>query len=41
MRDKFMRFMAGRYGFDSFGKATLIAALAAMLLASFFDSAAL
>lgn len=34
MKEKLIRFMAGRYGFDSLGKATIIAALAAVVLAS-------
>ncbi len=38
MKEKFMRFMAGRYGFDTFGKFTLIAALAAMVLSTFTRS---
>lgn len=38
MKEKFMRFMAGRYGFDTFGKFTLIAALAAMVLSTFTQS---
>ena len=37
MKEKLIRFMAGRYGFDSLGKATIIAALAAVVLASLFD----
>lgn len=41
MREKLMRFMAGRYGFDSLGRATLISALAVMVLSSFFESALL
>lgn len=41
MKDKLIRFMAGRYGIDSLGKATLIAAIAAMLLSSFFGSVTL
>lgn len=38
MREKLIRFMSGRYGFDSLGKATLITALVMMILSSFFDS---
>lgn len=41
MRERIVRFMAGRYGFDSLGKATLIAALAAMFLSPIFDSSLL
>lgn len=38
LKEKFMRFMSGRYGFDSFGRITLFSALAAMILASLLDS---
>lgn len=38
MKEKLIRFMAGRYGLDSFGKATIIAALIAVVLASLFDT---
>lgn len=38
MKEKLIRFMAGRYGVDSLGKFTLVAGLAAMLLAGWFDS---
>lgn len=38
MRDKFMRFMYGRYGLDTLGKYTIGAALTAMVLANIFDS---
>ncbi|MBM6947139.1 hypothetical protein [Mordavella massiliensis] len=41
MKEKLIRFMAGRYGFDSFGKATLIAALIVMVLSGLFESAIL
>ena len=41
MKEKLIRFMAGRYGFDSFGKATLIVALIVMLLSGLFESAIL
>lgn len=41
MKEKLIRFMAGRYGFDSFGKATLIAALIVMILSGLFESAIL
>ena len=37
MKEKLIRFMAGRYGFDSLGKTTVISALAAVVLASLFD----
>ena len=33
MREKFIRFMYGRYGMDSLGRFTIIAGVAAMLLA--------
>lgn len=38
MKEKMIRFMAGRYGLDSFGKSTIIAALIAVVLASLFDA---
>ena len=41
MKEKLIRFMAGRYGFDSLGKATLIVALIVMILSGFFESAIL
>ena len=41
MKEKLMRFMAGRYGFDPFGKATLIGALIVMVLSGLFESAIL
>lgn len=41
MKEKLIRFMAGRYGFDSLGKATLIAALIVMILSGLFESAIL
>ena len=41
MKEKLIRFMAGRYGFDSLGKATLIVALIVMILSGLFESAIL
>lgn len=41
MKEKLMRFMAGRYGFDPFGRATLIVALIVMVLSGLFESAIL
>ena len=41
MKEKLMRFMAGRYGFDPFGRATLIGALIVMVLSGLFESAIL
>lgn len=38
MREKFMRFMYGRYGLDTLGKYTIGAALAAMVLSNIFDN---
>lgn len=38
MKEKLMRFMTGRYGLDSLGKATIATALAAVVLASLFDA---
>lgn len=38
MKEKLMRFMAGRYGFDFLGKTTLITALVVMILSDFFQS---
>lgn len=38
MKEKLIRFMSGRYGLDSFGKATLIATLVLMFLSIFSDS---
>lgn len=38
MKEKLVRFMYGRYGMDSLGKFTIIAGIAAMLLASWNDS---
>lgn len=38
MKDKLMRFMAGRYGIDSFGKFTILAGLITALLSSWMDS---
>ena len=37
MKEKFIRFMSGRYGIDSFGKFTLLAAVAALILSGWFD----
>ena len=36
MKEKFMRFMQGRYGVDQFSKSMLIAGLVVILLSSFF-----
>ena len=36
MKEKFMRFMQGRYGVDQFSKTTLVAGLIVILLSSFF-----
>ena len=36
MKEKFLRFMQGRYGVDQFSKALLIAGLVVVLLSSFF-----
>ena len=41
MKEKFMRFMAGRYGVDSLGKATLILALIVIVLENIFNSSIL
>ena len=41
MKEKLIRFMAGRYGFDPFGRATLIGALIVMVLSGLFESAIL
>ncbi len=41
MKEKFMRFMYGRYGVDSFSKFLLGAAFAAILLANIADSSLL
>lgn len=38
MKEKFIRFMYGRYGMDSLGKFTIIAGLAAMILGGFSNS---
>ena len=38
MKEKLVRFMSGRYGMDSLGKFTIIAGVAAMLLAGWNDS---
>lgn len=38
MKEKMIRFMAGRYGIDSFGKFTLIVGVAALVLSGWFDS---
>ena len=38
MKEKFIRFMSGRYGIDSFGKFTLILGVAALILSGWFDS---
>ena len=38
LKEKLIRFMAGRYGFDTFGRFTLIVALALMVLSTFFQS---
>ncbi|MCI9615983.1 MAG: hypothetical protein HFG93_12660 [Dorea sp.] len=38
MREKFIRFMYGRYGMDSLGRFTIIAGVAAMLLAGWNNS---
>ena len=38
MKDKFMRFMYGRYGVDTLGKYSLGAGLATMVLSIVFDS---
>lgn len=38
VREKFMRFMYGRYGLDTLGKYTIGAALAAMVLSNIFDN---
>lgn len=35
MKEKFLRFMNGRYGFDSFGRFTLIVSIILMLLSNF------
>lgn len=39
MKEKFIRFMTGRYGIDSFGKFTIAAGLIALLLAAWSDRA--
>jgi len=36
MKEKFLRFMQGRYGVDQFSKGLLIAGLVVVLLSSFF-----
>ena len=36
MKEKFLRFMQGRYGVDQFSKALLIAGVVVVLLSSFF-----
>ena len=36
MKEKFLRFMQGRYGLDQFSKALLIGGLIVVLLSSFF-----
>ena len=41
MKEKLMRLMAGRYGFDPFGRSTLIGALIVMVLSGLFESAIL
>ena len=38
MKEKLIRFMTGRYGFDSLGRCTLITALILMFLSIFTDS---
>lgn len=38
MKDKLIRFMAGRYGIDSFGKFTIFTGLIAALLSNWMDS---
>jgi DNA-directed RNA polymerase subunit RPC12/RpoP len=38
VKEKFIRFMYGRYGMDSFGKFTIIAGLVTMILAGWNDS---
>ena len=38
MKEKFMRFMYGRYGVDSLGKFTVVLALILIILARIFDS---
>lgn len=38
MREKFMRFMYGRYGIDTLGKYTIGAALVMIVLSNIFDS---
>ena len=38
MREKWIRFMSGRYGLDSFGKCTLVSAIVLSLLSSVFRS---
>lgn len=38
MRERFVRFMYGRYGMDSLGKFTIITGVAAMLLAGWNNS---
>lgn len=38
MKEKFIRFMAGRYGIDSFGKFTLVIGLIALILAGWSDN---
>ena len=38
MREKFLRFMYGRYGIDSLGKFLVIAGIIAMLIAGWTDS---
>lgn len=35
MKEKFLRFMNGRYGFDSFGRFTLIVSIILVLLSNF------
>ena len=38
MKDKFIRFMQGRYGTDQLSKAMMIVGLVAMLIASIFPN---
>lgn len=38
MREKWIRFMSGRYGLDAFGKCTLVIAIILSLLSSIFRS---
>ena len=41
MKEKFMRFMYGRYGVDSLGKCMIWSALAMIILANIFESSLL